>query len=464
MDNVKPIFWHQGLFLQPQHFQLSDQYHRASLRPFQQYMQPHFWGVASLDLVRSALEHRLCEIEKGQFLFQDGTFVNLPNDAVVSPRSFEEAWVEADKPFTIYLGLKKFSHHEENVTVLNDFHDVAKVKTRYVSLADPDEVQDIYKGDRVAQVKTMRHVIQIIWETEVDKSEDYMLIPIARVLRDDAGVQYDASFFPPMVSISASDPLLRFTKEIRDDLMGRMMQLSSYDAPAEAADSAKQFDPTLMRYKLAARTLSTFIPRFFHYTESGEIHPWDLYGLLRELVGEVSTFTRTVNVLGETPDGQRLLPNYDHNNLGKCFDDAKSLLLKLLNEITIGPQFIVDMPFDGSMFATDIPQEFFTQNVDFYLIVSTKSDFEKHQQSLLTTAKVAARDTVEVLAERSLPGVGLMYIPTPPAEMPRRAESYYLKLDTHNDQWASVERQKTLALLWDEAADDAKIELVIVRR
>ena len=45
MNDTKPVFWHQGLFLQPQHFQLSEKYQRSLLQPFQAYMQPHFWGV-----------------------------------------------------------------------------------------------------------------------------------------------------------------------------------------------------------------------------------------------------------------------------------------------------------------------------------------------------------------------------------------------------------------------------------
>ena len=78
MHNSKPVFWHQGLFLQPQHFQLSEQYQEARLFPYQTYMQPHFWGVCRIDMLASSLSHRTCEIESGEFLFPDGTFVSIP--------------------------------------------------------------------------------------------------------------------------------------------------------------------------------------------------------------------------------------------------------------------------------------------------------------------------------------------------------------------------------------------------
>jgi type VI secretion system protein ImpJ len=43
----KPLFWHQGLFLQPQHLQLNSQYCERLSLPLKTYLQPYFWGVGS---------------------------------------------------------------------------------------------------------------------------------------------------------------------------------------------------------------------------------------------------------------------------------------------------------------------------------------------------------------------------------------------------------------------------------
>lgn len=461
MENQKPIYWHQGLFLQPQHFQLNDQYHQSLFRPYQNFANAHFWGVAKLGLVTSSLEHRTCEVSSGNFLFSDGTFADLESDALVQQRSFDEAWVEKDKPFTIYIGLRKLNMHDSNVTVVNDYGNLADIKTRYITRSTPEDIKDIYKEGPTAKAKLLRHVLHIIWETEIESLEDFMLIPIARVERLESGVSYSKNFIPPLLSISASDELTVLIKDIRDELMGRILQLSNYDSKGQ---DAKKYDATLARYKLAERSLSRYIPKLFHYTESGEIHPWDVYCVLREMIGEISTFTNNVNVLGETTDGGRLVPNYNHQDIGHCFHSAKGLIVQLLNEITVGPQFLVEMPFKDRCFEADIPQEFFEQNVDFFLIVSTQSDFEEHQNSLLTTGKLAAREVVETLAERSLPGVGLIHVANPPADMPRRPDAHYARLDIHDEQWPTVEKHRDIALLWDEAPEDVKVELVIVRR
>ena len=78
MDMLKPLFWQQGLFLQPQHFQLMDQSFRGLLTPLEQHIVPHFWGVLQLQVNTARLGAGILEVQKGDFIFQDGTHVVFP--------------------------------------------------------------------------------------------------------------------------------------------------------------------------------------------------------------------------------------------------------------------------------------------------------------------------------------------------------------------------------------------------
>lgn len=461
MHNSKPVFWHQGLFLQPQHFQLSDQYQDARLAPYQAYMQPHFWGVCQIEMLASSLAHRTCEIESGEFLFPDGSFVSIPGNAVINPRSFEDDWVDPEKPFTIYLAIHKISQFEDNVTVLPSLENSADVTTRYITTSAPESVKDVFVEGADAQVKFLRYALKIVFDNEKDEMNDYDLVAIAQVVRDGDSIIYNRHYLPPCINISSIPELMRIVKEVRDEITGRATQLSAYKAPTHAK---KDFDPNMLRYKMALQSLSRFVPRLFHIAEAGTVHPWVVYGVLRELVSEISTYTDRVNLLGESADGLRLVPGYDHNDLGNCFNSASSMVSQLLNEITIGPQFLVEMKFDGIAFDVDVPPEFFTEYVDFFLIVNTVDDFDESQKSFLTAAKLASRDVVETLVERSLPGVGMIYLPAAPPGLPRRPNSHYLRVDVHDDQWSAVVRQENVALIWDESPEDVKIELVVVRK
>jgi len=51
----RPVFWYQGLFLQPQHFQHADLFTQSLLAPLRQYLQPYFWGVCRLGVNETAL-------------------------------------------------------------------------------------------------------------------------------------------------------------------------------------------------------------------------------------------------------------------------------------------------------------------------------------------------------------------------------------------------------------------------
>ena len=103
MSVQKPLFWQQGLFLQPQHFQLQEQSFRGLLAPFGRFAAPHFWGVGDLEIRKSALPNRILDLHRGTFMFPDGTWVELPGNAVIRARSFDESWAG---PLNVYLGLK----------------------------------------------------------------------------------------------------------------------------------------------------------------------------------------------------------------------------------------------------------------------------------------------------------------------------------------------------------------------
>ena len=55
----RPLFWHEGLFLQPQHFQLEDLHFQSLLTPFHRLLQPYFWGIGDLDIQEAALLDKL---------------------------------------------------------------------------------------------------------------------------------------------------------------------------------------------------------------------------------------------------------------------------------------------------------------------------------------------------------------------------------------------------------------------
>jgi type VI secretion system protein ImpJ len=202
-----------------------------------------------------------------------------------------------------------------------------------------------------------------------------------------------------------------------------------------------------------------------HLTETKQVHPWTAYGVLRQIIGEFSSFSETVNVLGELVEsGDRLLPTYDHRSLGECFSAAQSLIIRLLDEITAGPEYVISLRYDGTYFAAEMKAAHFEGRNRFYLVLRTEQDPKSVIQSMTMEAKLSSREHMPILIARALPGIGLEHLPVPPQELPRRAYSVYFFIDSHNDQWSLIEKTKNIALYWDKAPEDLEAELMIVGR
>jgi len=462
MDIQRPLFWHQGLFLQPQHLQLLDLSFQSLLAPFNSFIQPYFWGIGESEIQKAALSMRRVNPWKGEFLFPDGTYAVLPGNALAEARSFEEAWVEGGKPLTVYMGLKKWNYSGENVTVLPNLENIAQVPTRFVTTADPEGVKDLHAGGPDGRVKRLYYALKIFWENEVPQLGDYVLLPLAQLERVGGEIRLSENFIPPCLTTSGSESLQKLTKEIRDQMAGRSHQLEEYKS--QRGIQTAEFGTRDMVYLLALRSLNRYVPLLFHMLESGRIHPWFVYGILRQMVGELSSFSGRVNVLGEIKTGGRPLPPYDHRHLRDCFSAAQALISQLLDEITAGPEYIIRLIFDGTYFAAELAPAIFEGRNRFYLVLKTEEDPKLVLQSLMTAAKLSSRESLPILIARALPGIGLEHLANPPQELPRRASCIYLQIDHHNDQWASVRKGNNMALYWDRAPEDLEAELMVVGR
>lgn len=462
MDIQRPLFWHQGLFLQPQHFQLLELSLRTHLSSVHNNLQPHFWGTGEIGIQQAALGTGSFKLLSGSILFPDGAFVDLPGNAVAESRSFTEAWGEGGKPLRVYAGIKKWNSAGANVTVLEKSTPLAGVTTRFISKADPEEIKDLHSDGPEGQVKTLHYMLRIFWENETDQLGDYDLVPIAQLERSGEEITLSQNYIPPCLSFAGSDTLARLTRDIRDQITSRSYQLEEYKR--QRGIQTAEFGSRDMVYLLALRSLNRYVPLLLHYTETRQVHPWTVYGTLRQLIGELSSFSEKVTVKGECKDENITLPAYDHRGLWECFSTAQGLISRLIDEITAGPEYVVRLVYDGTYYATDLKPAIFESGNRFYLVCKTEEDPKSVLQSLTSIAKLSAREHLPILIARALPGIKLEHLPLPPQELPRRANTIYIAIDHHSDHWSFVTKGNNIALYWDNAPEDLEVELMVVGR
>lgn len=458
MQYNKPIFWHQGLFLQPQHFQLAELHNLHRLRAVREFGQPFFWGLTRFEVREGALEKKNFEITDIELLFEDGNFVSFPGNAVVESRSFDKAWENGEEPFMVYLGLKKWDRSGANVSVVED---VSKSgNTMFCVSPDPEELPDLLGGGPVGQVKLMNYSLRIFWENELDDLGAYSVIPIARLKLDLEKVKIDQSFIPPALTIRATPTLINIFKDISDQVASRSRRLEQYKNPAGLGTGELDFTSTV--FLLALRTLNRYAPLLKHMAEAPNIHPWQVYGLLRQIIGELSSFSRDVSALGEGRGGEKLLPDYDHLNLGNCFEAARDIITHILDGLTAGPEFMTQFIFDDPFFTAEIPDRAFGEGNTFWLIVRTANP-EKDLSELQKLAKLSATTGMSSLLARAVHGIGISVVDNPPPGLPKTKGSLCFKIDTESSLWNDVERNRSLSLYWDSAPKEMAAYVAVMR-
>jgi type VI secretion system protein ImpJ len=135
-----------------------------------------------------------------------------------------------------------------------------------------------------------------------------------------------------------------------------------------------------------------------------------------------------------------------------------------LDEITAGPEYMIALHFDGTYYSTELQPVMFEGRNRFFLAVETESDPQSILQSMEQIAKISSREYLPILIARALPGIQLESLQAAPQELPRRANTLYFQIDHHGEQWQQVQKGNNLALYWDSAPDDFKVELMIVGR
>lgn len=462
MKATKPILWHQGLFLQPQHFQYNDSYMQSLFNPLMTYLQPYLWGVCSLSIAQTVLNNQIFEIEEGQFIFQDGTWATFPGNTVIKSRSFKEHWKEPEKPFKVYIGLHKWNHAGENVTILKSPDETSSTGSRFIADINPDEIKDMYQKSAPAQIKFMNYDLRIFWEPETEGLSDYHLIPVAQLEYDGKDVRQSRNYIPPSISVSCSDVLFRLIKTIKEQVTTRCRILSEYKIGkiTQAVDLESSYVVSF----LSLMSLNRHLPALHQLTEVPAFHPYNAYCIIRQLIGELSSYTDRVDAMGRLRDGSELLSEYNHENLGRCFSEAQLLMSELLEALSLAAENIINLIRENDYFNAEIPSTMFESRNAFYLIIKTSRSLDDMEALMNNVAKISSAEQMPTLIKRALPGVRIEKLDSPPPGLPKRPDVLIFRLDRSSTSWMEIQKNCNICMCWSEAPEDVTAEIAIIKR
>ena len=460
MNNLKPIYWHQGLFLKPHHFQYLQAYQQQDNLILKECMEPYFWGISKLNIDEKELLNKNFIIQELDIVFLDGTIVKLPENAVVASRSFEELYDSMDKDLKVYVGLKSFTQKGINVTELDSYENLQDIDTRFVSKKDATSVNNLYQEDEIAEIQFMDYYLKIFFEDEIKDLNGYQVIPIVNIKRQNEQVIISDDFTPPLLNITADSNFFEIIKLIQKDLTSHAFQLEEYKLSADALTQEANY----LKYLMALQSLSNYLPKINHMIKTPNIHPWYYYEVFSQLIGILSTFSNRVNIFGKLANDKYLLQEYNHLNLYKCFSEIKLLISELLDSIIIGPDYMLPFTKNETTFTLDCPVSIFHAKYRYYLVLKTPTQKEELQDSFTKFAKIATDMQIETIVERSLLGLPFEVYDMPIQGLPQRDNSRYFELITDDTHWGQIQQSQNIAIEFDDALDDVSVELIVLKK
>ncbi|WP_300803610.1 type VI secretion system baseplate subunit TssK [uncultured Desulfovibrio sp.] len=457
-----PLFWEHGLFLQPQHFQLAHRQQLAALTRMASLLNPHLWGVRRLRLNEDALNNGIFEVTHMELLLRSGEWAMLPDNASLPPRAFLSSWTTPEEPLTVSLALAEFREQGNNVLRTDDPSE-APESYRYTAPLTPQIIPDLMGDGPEADVAAVRFNLRLCFGP--DDCPDLPRFPLARLLRDGDRIRLDTSFTPPCVDINAAAELRHLLHDVRDTLLSRSRQLEEYKIIAGDAGVSGVSSLHGITLFSVLGILSRNVPELEQFLEAPSIHPWPVYRALCRLVGELSVFSATLSALGETPQGTRALPPYDHEDLQACFRAACGIIARLVDTFVIGPAFTFPLEAQGrpDRLGVVLPQTARTGTYSYWLLVRSARP-EGLAERLERLAKLAPTESIDGIVAQALPGVRLRASAQPPAGLPQRTDTLYFTIDQNDPLWRKIMQQGNLALTFPSPPDDLAVVLAVIQR
>jgi type VI secretion system protein ImpJ len=212
-----PINWHEGLFLQPHHFQAADRYWADLLHTSEHWDHPYGYGLQDISCGFQGTQFR---VDRVRARMRDGTLVRREGSDPPLTVELKQA-IEQDAPSRVYLCVPQLRPREVNVS-----REGTNEGARY-SVAMREIFDETQSGGNEQMLECRSLNVRLLLEQDDRKGFEYL--PIAQVVRSKSGQsapQLDDQYIPPLLTISAWHQLGRgIVRGVHDMLVQRINEL-----------------------------------------------------------------------------------------------------------------------------------------------------------------------------------------------------------------------------------------------
>jgi type VI secretion system protein ImpJ len=448
MKLLSKIVWSEGMYLAPHHFQAQNRHFEDSIQFAAENLWTEGYGLAAVQLDADALRNGTVALSHARGLFEDGVAFDMPeSDPLPEPRNIIEAFSPTADHLTVQLAIRRWSADGQNC----ELEPSGAAQTRY--LGESQEFYDENTGRHEKAVRIGRKNIQLLIENEAD--DNFLSLPIARVIRDNSGrLVYDPAFVPPCLKISASPQLI--------SMLARLVEILEDKSTAVSNDqnlSGGKFKAGLSARHIAQfwflHAVNSSLSPLRHLMLSKHGHPQELFLEMLRLGGALCTFGLDTH--------PRSLPEYDHKHLDRCFQELDDHIRRLLEVVVPSQAIVIPLKQAARYFYEGLIKDARCFDRSRWLLgihasVGEADLIVRTQQFV----KVCSAKFVPELVKRAVPGLTLTHVPVPPSAIAAKIEFQYFSINRSGPCWEHLMQTKSAGVYVPGELPSPELELIVI--
>jgi type VI secretion system protein ImpJ len=440
MNISKPIYWHEGIFLQAQHFQYADAFHAEALSRVATRTRIGSGGVDQIAILSERLQAGIFACSELQAFMPDGTWIDIRQNARVKDRDVKHL-LKRDGVYDVAVSLPILVVGRSALSA--DGQD-----GRFEEIGYGEELPDLYGSGSNQEVERLTLHLKYLIGDEIAVAKDAVVMPLARLIVEAGQLRIDETYSPPCLHIAAQEHLAQRLKQIVELLQTRELRLSEMARPwgrdVELIDSAYLLD----------RLIHTEIAQILAELQHDIGVQADPVGVFKSLV----IFIKRISAVGgiKCPE----VPLWNSLRTYALFNQLGEIIEGLLSQLSSGPDSVVTFDVKSGWLEAQIPAVARIGQHTVYLVVGDVTETQLLQAS---PAKLAAISRIETIVSRALPGVSLERLDRVPYGLHNANQAAVWRVDTNDDNWKDVNHSGTVCLHWLGLPRSASPKLIFFR-
>ena len=443
MSRMSKIFWGEGLFLRPQHFQRQDAYHEERLQALAGALHPYAWGVREAQFDAQALAAGVLRAQRLSAVFADGEVYDAPSADELPEALAMDRLAAGVGATTIHLGLPLLRAHGGNCGE-GDGSTVVRYRQ------DNKPTADLYTDAGEAELSFLRKNVRLLLDAE--PRDAFVTVPVARVRRvASGGFELDDDFMPPVIAVSASGSLQDSLRRLLDNLQAKTEALRGMHR--EPSRSVIEFRSGDVASFWLLHTVNAGFAALSHLSRHPGLHPERLHQELARLAGGLLTFSGS-HTLAD-------LPPYRHDQPEPGFSRLFDIIRELLGTVISERYFSIALEeVKPSFHVGRLDSQRIDERSSLYVAVGADLPGTELVQTVPVRFKVGAPDDVEKCVLSALPGLKLLHAAQVPAAIPVRPGSQYFQVEPRGPLYERMLKSQSVTIYVPAGIRDLRLELL----